>query len=63
MAAMGVEFERLTQTILKSEGAVKVVLGNLEEALANPSTNPWVPKWYVWDIMAVVLHLILIVLI
>ena len=60
MAALGVEFERLTLNIIKSDGQNRLKLDKIDDIIFKPNTDPWVPKWYLYDAVSVILHIFLI---
>jgi hypothetical protein len=42
MAGLGVEFERLTVNVIKSDGKNRMSLKEVDADLFKPDTNPWI---------------------
>lgn len=61
MVSMGFEFERLTVNVVKSrDGKHKLVLQIADELIYKPINNPMPAAWYLYDIMAIIMHCVMI---
>ena len=61
MAAMNVQFERLSLSVIKStDGTLKLDLSKIDDDTYNPDTNPMTGKWYFYDLLAIIMHFLFI---
>jgi hypothetical protein len=56
MAGLGVEFERLTVNVIKSDGKNRMNLKAIDDDLFKPDTNPWIQRWWLYDVVSVIIH-------